>query len=90
MKYAYFIMYSITQRLELLHCECIVNSCPYCVVTLNYIPFLCFQPRDTCYIASPGLPDLIYSGYQPHVYSWDDFPPLKDLLESVRECFMLI
>lgn len=42
------------------------------------------QPRDTCYIASSGLPELGYSGYQPHAYSWDDFPPLKDILEAVR------
>lgn len=42
------------------------------------------QPRDTCYVASSGLPELGYSGYQPHAYSWDDFPPLKDILEAVR------
>lgn len=42
------------------------------------------QPRDTCYVASEGLPDLVYSGYQPHAYSWDDFPPLKGMLEAVR------
>ncbi|EEF39474.1 oxidoreductase, putative [Ricinus communis] len=42
------------------------------------------QPRDTCYVASPGLPELIYSGYKPHVYSWDDYPPLKDILEAVH------
>lgn len=44
---------------------------------------VCFQPRDTCYVASPGLPHLVYSGYQPHAYSWDDLPPLKELLEAV-------
>lgn len=44
----------------------------------------CLQPRDTCYIARSGLPELGYSGYQPHAYSWDDFPPLKDILEAVR------
>ncbi|KAK1576859.1 hypothetical protein Q3G72_017045 [Acer saccharum] len=43
------------------------------------------QPRDTCYVASKGLPELIYSGYQPHAYSWDDFPPLKDILEAVHK-----
>lgn len=42
------------------------------------------QPRDTCYVASEGLPKLIYSGYEPHAYSWDDFPLLKDILEAVR------
>ncbi|GAB4830722.1 Alpha-ketoglutarate-dependent dioxygenase alkB 2 [Ancistrocladus abbreviatus] len=41
----------------------------------------CLQPRDTCYVASAGLTQLVYSGYQPHAYTWDDFPPLKDLLE---------
>ncbi|TXG70439.1 hypothetical protein EZV62_005374 [Acer yangbiense] len=43
------------------------------------------QPRDTCYVASKGLPELIYSGYQPHAFSWDDFPPLKDILEAVHK-----
>jgi hypothetical protein len=42
------------------------------------------QPRDTCYVASPGLPELVYSGYKPHANSWDDFPPIKDLLDMVR------
>ena len=42
------------------------------------------QPRDTCYVASIGLPELSYSGYQPHPYSWDDYPPLKDILDVVR------
>ncbi|KAF6145094.1 hypothetical protein GIB67_013445 [Kingdonia uniflora] len=45
----------------------------------------CNQPRDTCYVASGGLPELRYSGYQPHAYSWDDFPPLKEILEAVHE-----
>ncbi|KAI8524881.1 hypothetical protein RHMOL_Rhmol13G0184100 [Rhododendron molle] len=47
----------------------------------------CVQPRDTCYIASSGLPELGYSGYQPHAYSWDDFPPLTDILEAVHKTF---
>lgn len=42
------------------------------------------QPRDTCYIASPGLTELSYSGYQPHAYSWDDYSPLQDILDAVR------
>ncbi|XP_010252786.1 PREDICTED: DNA oxidative demethylase ALKBH2 isoform X2 [Nelumbo nucifera] len=45
----------------------------------------CIQPRDTCYIASEGLPELCYSGYQPHAYSWDDYPPLKNILAAVHE-----
>ncbi|CAH9086102.1 unnamed protein product [Cuscuta europaea] len=46
-------------------------------------PFL--QPRDTCYIAGEGLPDLVYSGYQPHAYSWEEFPPLKEILDAVHK-----
>ncbi|XP_015072255.1 DNA oxidative demethylase ALKBH2 isoform X3 [Solanum pennellii] len=42
-------------------------------------------PRDTCYVASEGLPQLVYSGYQPHAYSWDEFPPLKDILDAVHK-----
>ncbi|KAK6932871.1 Alpha-ketoglutarate-dependent dioxygenase AlkB-like [Dillenia turbinata] len=42
------------------------------------------QPRDICYVATPGLPELSYSGYQPHAYSWDEYPPLKDILEAVH------
>ncbi|RWR94904.1 DNA oxidative demethylase ALKBH2-like protein [Cinnamomum micranthum f. kanehirae] len=45
----------------------------------------CTQQRDVCYIASEGLPELRYSGYQPRVYSWDDFPPLKIILDAVHE-----
>lgn len=45
----------------------------------------CIQPRDTCYVASEGLSDLKYSGYQPHAYSWDDYPVLKDILAAVHE-----
>ncbi|KAI3456590.1 hypothetical protein Pfo_013253 [Paulownia fortunei] len=43
------------------------------------------QPRDTCYIASEGLAQLVYNGYQPHAYSWDEFPPLKDILDLVHK-----
>ncbi|XP_047147216.1 DNA oxidative demethylase ALKBH2 [Vigna umbellata] len=42
------------------------------------------QPRETCYVATPGLTELTYSGYQPRAYSWDDYPPLKDMLEAVH------
>ncbi|KAM3338485.1 DNA oxidative demethylase ALKBH2 [Capsicum galapagoense] len=45
----------------------------------------CVQPRDSCYVASEGLPQLVYSGYQPHAYSWDEFPPLKDILTAVHK-----
>ncbi|PIN01222.1 DNA oxidative demethylase [Handroanthus impetiginosus] len=43
------------------------------------------QPRDTCYVASEGLQQLVYSGHQPHAHSWDEFPPLKDILDSVHK-----
>lgn len=42
------------------------------------------QPRDTCYVATSGLTELTYSGYQPHAYSWDDYPRLKNMLDAVR------
>ncbi|KAI4298834.1 hypothetical protein L6164_032350 [Bauhinia variegata] len=46
----------------------------------------CFlQPRDSCYVATPGLTELTYSGYQPHAYSWDDYPVLKDILDAVHK-----
>ncbi|OIV91869.1 hypothetical protein TanjilG_17861 [Lupinus angustifolius] len=43
------------------------------------------QPRDTCYVATPGLTELSYSGYQPHAYSWDDYPPLQQILDAVHK-----
>ncbi|KAL2473555.1 Alpha-ketoglutarate-dependent dioxygenase alkB-like protein 2 [Forsythia ovata] len=45
----------------------------------------CIQPRDTCYVASEGLPDLVYSGYQPRAYSWNEFPPLQEILDLVHK-----
>ncbi|MFQ6644530.1 hypothetical protein Gotur_019962 [Gossypium turneri] len=59
------------------------NHIPWTRPTLRVFGRSCTQPRGTCYVASAGLPDLIYSGYQPHAYSWDDFPPLKDILDAV-------
>ncbi|KAB1221659.1 hypothetical protein CJ030_MR2G024032 [Morella rubra] len=58
---------------------------PWTRPTLRVFGRSCVQPRDTCYVASPGLPDLIYSGYQPPAYSWDDFPPLKEILDAVHK-----
>ncbi|KAK6269184.1 hypothetical protein QUC31_013344 [Theobroma cacao] len=58
---------------------------PWTRPTLRVFGRSCLQPRDTCYVATAGLPDLIYSGYQPHAYSWDDFPPLKDILDTVHK-----
>nr|GMD40859.1 DNA oxidative demethylase ALKBH2 [Ipomoea batatas] len=46
-------------------------------------PFV--QPRDTCYVASEGVSELVYSGYKPHAYSWDEFPPLKEILDAVHK-----
>ncbi|XP_071721015.1 DNA oxidative demethylase ALKBH2-like isoform X2 [Rutidosis leptorrhynchoides] len=47
----------------------------------------CLQPRDVCYIASKGLKDYSYSGYTPQAYCWDDFPPLKEILDEVNKAF---
>ncbi|KAJ3694724.1 hypothetical protein LUZ60_000101 [Juncus effusus] len=58
---------------------------PWTRPTIRVFGKSCIQPRDTCYIANEGLPDLKYSGYQPHAHSWDEFPPLKDILKLVRE-----
>ncbi|XP_076930144.1 DNA oxidative demethylase ALKBH2 [Bidens hawaiensis] len=41
------------------------------------------QPRDVCYFATKGLKDLVYSGYTPKAYSWDDHLPLKEILDEV-------
>ncbi|KAG8385891.1 hypothetical protein BUALT_Bualt03G0092200 [Buddleja alternifolia] len=43
------------------------------------------QPRDTCYVAREGLQQLAYNGYKPHAYSWDEFPPLKAILDLVHK-----
>ncbi|KAL5743999.1 hypothetical protein ACOSP7_026861 [Xanthoceras sorbifolium] len=61
------------------------NEIPWTRPTIRVFGRSHLQPRDTCYVASTGLPELSYSGYQPDAYSWDDFPPLKDMLEAVRK-----
>ncbi|KAH9318484.1 hypothetical protein KI387_020253, partial [Taxus chinensis] len=43
------------------------------------------QPRETCYVAKDGLPTYRYSGYEPAIYSWDDYAPLKDILKAVYD-----
>lgn len=58
---------------------------PWTRPTIRVFGRSCIQPRDTCYIASVGVSQLVYSGYQPHAYSWDDFPRLKDLLKIVHD-----
>lgn len=45
----------------------------------------CSQPRETCYVSNGGLPAYKYSGYEPVIHSWDDYPPLKDILQAVHE-----
>ncbi|KAM7262596.1 hypothetical protein ACFE04_000279 [Oxalis oulophora] len=58
---------------------------PWIRPTIRVFGRSCLQPRDTCYIAEAGLPRLSYSGYQPHAYPWDQFPPLKDLLDKLHK-----
>ncbi|CAN8314732.1 unnamed protein product [Cochlearia groenlandica] len=58
---------------------------PWTRPTIRVFGRSCLQPRDTCYVASSGLTALVYSGYRPHAYSWDDFPPLKEILDSIYE-----
>ncbi|GMH05224.1 hypothetical protein Nepgr_007064 [Nepenthes gracilis] len=61
------------------------DQIPWTRPTIRVFGRSCLQPRDTCYVASVGLPELVYSGYQPDAYPWDDYPPLKDLLETVHK-----
>ncbi|KAF3572328.1 hypothetical protein F2Q69_00062868 [Brassica cretica] len=58
---------------------------PWTRPTIRVFGRSCLQPRDTCYVASSGLTPLVYSGYRPDAYSWDDFPPLKDILDAICE-----
>ncbi|CAA7409640.1 unnamed protein product [Spirodela intermedia] len=58
---------------------------PWTRPTIRVFGRSCLQPRDTCYIADQGLPELQYSGYKPTAHSWGDYPPLKDILEAVLE-----
>ncbi|KAI3800252.1 hypothetical protein L1987_28339 [Smallanthus sonchifolius] len=60
---------------------------PWTRPTIHVFGKPCVQPRDVCYVASKGLKDLIYSGYKPDAYSWDDYPPLKEILEEVHKAF---
>ncbi|KAL3740957.1 hypothetical protein ACJRO7_022128 [Eucalyptus globulus] len=53
------------------------------VLNVNGLVFL--QPRDSCYVAAEGLPAISYNGHSPRAYSWDDFPPLKDILDAVHK-----
>ncbi|KAF7840505.1 DNA oxidative demethylase ALKBH2 [Senna tora] len=58
---------------------------PWTRPTIRVFGKSCVQPRDTCYVATPGLTELTYSGYQPRAYSWDEYPPLKDILDAVHK-----
>ncbi|XP_048490721.1 DNA oxidative demethylase ALKBH2 isoform X2 [Beta vulgaris subsp. vulgaris] len=58
---------------------------PWTRPTLRVFGRDCIQPRDSCYVASDGLPKLVYSGYQPHAYSWNNFPPLNHILQAVQD-----
>ncbi|KAI5671274.1 hypothetical protein M9H77_11638 [Catharanthus roseus] len=58
---------------------------PWTRPTIRVFGRSCLQQRDTCYVASEGLPELVYSGYHPHAYSWDEFPPLKEILSAVHK-----
>ncbi|WMV23750.1 hypothetical protein MTR67_017135 [Solanum verrucosum] len=65
--------------------EYLDRNIPWNRPTIRVFGRSCIQPRDSCYVASEGLPQLVYSGYQPHAYSWDEFPPLKDILDAVHK-----
>ncbi|GAQ90477.1 2-oxoglutarate (2OG) and Fe(II)-dependent oxygenase superfamily protein [Klebsormidium nitens] len=43
------------------------------------------QPRETFYIADPGLKPLKYSGHAPAYHIWDDFPVLQAIRDAVCE-----
>ncbi|CAO2823567.1 unnamed protein product [Amaranthus hypochondriacus] len=58
---------------------------PWSRPTIRVFGRSCVQPRDTCYVASEGLPKLVYSGYQPQPCSWHRFPLLLQLLRAVEE-----
>lgn len=60
---------------------------PWTRPTIRVFGKPCVQPRDVCYIASEGLKELSYSGYKPDAHSWDDFPPLKEILDEVHKAF---
>uniref|UniRef100_A0A7N0UW45 Fe2OG dioxygenase domain-containing protein n=1 Tax=Kalanchoe fedtschenkoi TaxID=63787 RepID=A0A7N0UW45_KALFE len=57
---------------------------PWIRPTIRVYGRSCVQPRDMCYVSSPELMELSYSGYQPHTHSWDDFPRLRELLDAAR------
>ncbi|KAL9242594.1 hypothetical protein vseg_016580 [Gypsophila vaccaria] len=64
--------------------EYLNDNIPWTRPTIRVFGRSCVQPRDTCYVASEGLTKLVYSGYQPQPHSWDQFPPLLELLRLVE------
>ncbi|EPS70049.1 hypothetical protein M569_04715, partial [Genlisea aurea] len=60
------------------------ENIPWIRPTIRVFAKFHVQPRDTCYVASEGLPRLVYSGYQPQAYSWDEFPVLREILDLVH------
>ncbi|XP_071720892.1 DNA oxidative demethylase ALKBH2-like [Rutidosis leptorrhynchoides] len=61
------------------------NNIPWTRPTIRVFGRQCLQPRDVCYIASKGLKDYSYSGYTPQTYCWDDYPPLKEILDELQK-----
>lgn len=64
--------------------ESLNNKIPWIRPTLSVYGRRCEQPRETCYVADEGLPAYKYSGYEPVVYNWDDFPTVKSILNAVH------
>ncbi|KAH7405105.1 hypothetical protein KP509_15G056600 [Ceratopteris richardii] len=60
------------------------SNLPWTRPTLTIFGRKCEQPRETCYVADKGLPMYKYSGYQPVVHKWDDYPVLKSIVDAVH------
>ncbi|KAI4365015.1 hypothetical protein MLD38_021038 [Melastoma candidum] len=60
------------------------RNIPWSRPTLRIFDRDSIQPRDSCYVADEGLPKISYSGHTPHAYSWNDYPPLRDILDVVH------
>ncbi|GBG69192.1 hypothetical protein CBR_g3891 [Chara braunii] len=43
------------------------------------------QPRETCYIADSDVRGYKYSGYQPRVHSWEEFPVAREILDKLHQ-----
>ncbi|KAL1832323.1 hypothetical protein DCAR_0102325 [Daucus carota subsp. sativus] len=60
------------------------NQIPWTRPTIRVFGRSVLQPRDTCYVGSAGITELVYSGYKPEAHSWDDYPPLQEIREAVH------